>query len=68
MVAININKNSPHQAVISINYEIMERLETGQVTGLPVKRGSKVFTVIGKNFEECSNNLNKFMEKLNVKQ
>lgn len=58
------NDNAPHQAVISITCQIMERLPTGQVTGIPVKRIGRVYTVNGRNRLECEENLQKFLEKL----
>jgi DNA anti-recombination protein RmuC len=43
----------------------MERLSNGQVTGIPIKRIGKVYSVIGKNLEECQKNVDKFMTKFN---
>ena len=54
----------PHQAIISLTIEMLERLPDGKVCGPPVERFGKVYTVIGKNYEECKNELNRFMEKL----
>ena len=59
------NTNVPHQAIISVTVDIMERLDNGMVTGIPVKRFGKLYTVIGDTYEECEEKLNTFMEKLN---
>lgn len=59
------NINAPHQAVITVNIEIMERLDSGQVSGLPVKRLTKLYTVTGDNYTKCMNNIDKFLEKIN---
>jgi hypothetical protein len=64
MIGKQINPNAPHQAIMSFTCEILERNADGSVMGPPVKRFGKVFTVIGKNLEECTENLNKWMEKL----
>jgi len=64
MIGKKVNPNAPHQAIIAITTEILERNENGSVIGPPVKRSGKVYTVIGKNLEQCEINLNKWMEKL----
>lgn len=58
------NKAHPHQAVILVRAEIMERLPSGDVSGRPVETTSKVFTVLGNTFEECKENLRKFLPLL----
>ena len=61
------DKKSPCQAVINLTIEIMERLPNGQVTGIPIQRIAKVYSVIGKNFDECKKNVDEFMTKFNNK-
>ena len=58
------NDNCPHQAVILISAEIMERLPNGMVTGVPKESLNKIFTVLGKTKQECSDNLAKFLDKI----
>jgi hypothetical protein len=60
------NPAAPHQAVITVNIDIMEQLHSGQVSGLPIKKFAKVYTVLGKNQQECEENLAKFMEKFST--
>lgn len=55
--------NAPHQAIISLTIEIMERLPDGHVTGFPVERFGKIYTVTGKNLEECKEELDKFIKR-----
>jgi len=59
-----VNPNAPHQAIISLVVEVLERMEDGSVIGPPTERFGKVYTVVGKNLEECKQELNRFMEKL----
>lgn len=56
--------SAPHQAIILVSAEVMERLPNGMVTGVPKKHVNKLFTVLGKNLQECEQNLNLFMEKI----
>jgi hypothetical protein len=65
MRGVNNNPNAPHQAVISVIIEVMERLPDGKVTGLPVSRTARLYTVTGKNLEECQKEVTRFMEKFN---
>lgn len=55
----------PHQAIISVNIDIMERLPDGRVTGLPIKRLGKIFTVTGKDLAECEAHLQTLMTRFN---
>ena len=65
---IKHNPLAPHQAVIAVTTEIMERYEDGQVSNLPVEKFAKIFTVTGKDQQECKENLTKFMENFNKNQ
>jgi hypothetical protein len=56
-----INPTAPHQAIISMRIEILERLPNGQVIGPPIDIIGKVYTVIGKNLTECKEELQKFL-------
>jgi len=56
---------SPCQAIILVRYEIYENTANGQVTGIPINRASKIFTFMGKNEEEVTKEVNKFMERIN---
>jgi hypothetical protein len=58
------DKSAPHQAIILIKAEIMEQLETGQVTGLPVKKRSGIVTLIGDTQEECQEKVDAFFTKI----
>lgn len=57
------NPIAPHQAIITLHIDIMERLEDGRVTGIPVKRINKLYTVVGKNLQECEEKVNNFITK-----
>jgi hypothetical protein len=59
------NANAPHQAIISVSCQIMERLPTGQVTGIPIANIKKLYTIIGKNRMDCEEKVKKYLEKLN---
>ena len=59
-----LNKNAPHQAVILIKAEVMERLPTGEVSGLPCAKDSKIITAFGKDFNQCRERVEKFLEQL----
>ncbi len=57
-------KNAPHQAVILLTCEIMEKLRDGRVSGFPVKIFSKVFPINGKDYEDCVSEVNTFINKI----
>lgn len=57
------NPKAPHQAIISVNIDIMERLEDGKVTGIPVKKINKLYTVVGKNLAKCEELVENFITK-----
>jgi len=65
MIINKNNPNAPHQAIINVIIELFERLPDGSVIQ-PIERIGKVYTVVGKNLEECKSELNRFMEKLNA--
>tara|TARA_R110000803_G_scaffold5387_3_gene17738 strand:+ start:48 stop:383 length:336 start_codon:yes stop_codon:yes gene_type:complete len=56
--------NIPHQAVIPISAEIMERLPTGHVSGKVLKRVSHVFTVFGNSLKDCTERTEGFIEAI----
>ena len=58
------NPKAPHQAVILVTTEIMERLHDGRVAPLPIEKMSAVYTIIGKNLEECREKTETFLERL----
>ena len=62
-----LNKEAPHQAVILVRAEIMERLPTGEISGLPCAKDSKILTCFGKDFQECQDRVEKFLEQLPTK-
>ena len=59
-----MNSKAPHQSIIVIKTEIMERLKDGRVTGIPVEQESRVYTFVGNNREECRKETYKFLEKI----
>jgi hypothetical protein len=60
------NKDAPHQAVILVKIEMMERLPNGQVSGRPVYKNSKLLSVVGKSYDECMNNLQELLHKMGI--
>ena len=58
------NPNGPHQATILIKAEIMERLQDGRMSGIPVSKDSKLFTVFGDTFEDCQENVQKKVQEI----
>jgi hypothetical protein len=59
------NEKAPHQAIITLSVEVMERLKDGRVSGIPIDKSSKLYTVTGKNLEECKEKVNEFIQRLN---
>ena len=59
------NENAPHQTIILIQAEVMERLHDGRVSGIPVDRSSKVYTITGKNYEDCKKQTEEVIQKIN---
>ena len=55
--------NIPHQAIITVNIDTYERLPSGQVMPPPKSRYAKVYSVIGKNLQECQKKLDTFLKK-----
>jgi len=55
---------APYRAVINIKCEIMERLPSGHVTGIPKKRISKVHVIDGDSLEDCAKQTKAFLSKL----
>ena len=55
--------NIPHQTIITINIDTYERLPSGQVMPPPKSRYAKVYSVIGKNLQECQKKLDTFLKK-----
>jgi hypothetical protein len=61
-------KVAPHQAVIIIKTEIMEKLHTGEVSGIPIKDKdipNQYITIYGDTYEECKKNVLAFIGKIN---
>ena len=56
-------KDAPHQTIITVSYETYERLPNGQCTGIAVDRNSHLYTKRGNNFEECNEELIKFLQE-----
>ena len=59
-----INANAPHQTIILLKMEMMEQMPTGEMTGKPIESDSRLFTVTGKNLEECQNKTNQLLEAI----
>ena len=59
-------KSIPHQAVILVKAEVMERLPNGKVSGVPKKIISRVYTVVGNSYNECVENTNVFIDNINI--
>ena len=58
------NLHAPHTAIVILKIEIMETLKTGQLSNNPVSTTSKLFSILGDNYEDCTDKLNKFLERL----
>ena len=61
-----LKKEAPHQAVILIRTEIMERLPNGYVTGLTAAKDSTIVNIFGKDFEECKEKTERFIRLINT--
>lgn len=65
------NPHGPHQAVVlvTIKAEIMERLEDGKVSGIPVEKqnDSLLFTIKGTDHEDCSEKTKQLMQELRLR-
>lgn len=59
-----VGTNIPHQAVIPLSAEIMERLPTGHVSGKVLKRVSHLFTIFANSLEECNSKTVAFIEAI----
>lgn len=60
-----MSEKVPHQAVVLVKAEIMQRLPDGKVSGRPIKTISKLYTFTGMSPEECELKVNEFLERLN---
>jgi hypothetical protein len=60
-----VKKIIPHQAVILVKAEIMERLPNGKVSGIPKKIISKIYTVMSDSYIDCVKNTNEFINNIN---
>lgn len=55
------DKLIPHQSVIVITADIMERLSNGKVTGLPIKKISGMYTIKGNSRNEVIDKSEQFL-------
>ena len=58
------SKNAPHQSIIVVTSEVMERLKDGRMSGIPVDKSNDLFTIYGKNFEDCQEKTNQAIQKI----
>ena len=61
---MSTNPKAPHQAIISVKVEIMERLPDGKVSGRLVSQSNELFTTTGRNLEECNKNVEKTINNI----
>lgn len=59
-----INQNAPHQSVIVVKAQIMEKTQTGRVDGVPVRTITKLYTVDGKNYQDCVQQTEEFIKRV----
>lgn len=59
-----MNKNGPFQTVFLLRTMIYERQHDGKVTGIPVEENSEVFTVMGKDLQECKDKTEELLNKI----
>jgi hypothetical protein len=55
---------APHQAIITINCDIMENLPSGHVSGLTIKKLTKLLSIKGKDFDECLQKAEKLLSQM----
>jgi hypothetical protein len=55
---------APHQAIITINCDIMENLPSGHVSGFVIKKLTKLLSVKGKDYEECLKKAENLLQNL----
>lgn len=55
----------PHQAIITIKVEIMEKLRTGEVSGKPKEVTRKHFTISGSSLQDIKDKVNQLYERIN---
>jgi len=54
----------PHQSIITIQAKIMDRLPDGRVSGISRQSKSEIFTFTGKNFTDCANQTDSFLQAI----
>lgn len=54
----------PHRAVLWVRYEVHEVLEGGELRGLPVEQGERVFSVDGADRHICLRRLGEKLQEL----
>lgn len=57
------NKQNPHQAIVLVRYENCELDELGNVC-MPTQSNSKIYTFVGKDFEEAQKQVDEFLKRL----
>lgn len=60
-------KEAQHQAIINVRCEIWERTKTGKLKERK-KDCSQVITLIGKDYEDCNQQLETFLQKIQPKE
>jgi len=58
------NPLAPHIVLVNVTWKTMEKMTSGELTGDPVGKGSKLVALEGRNLEEVTAKLNKFLENI----
>lgn len=58
------NSEAPHQSILVVETKVMERLPTGQVTGISKRTTNDIYTFIGKNAADCISQTNSFLQQI----
>lgn len=63
---IERRETAPHTAVLWVRFEVHEKIpNTGELRGMAVERGERVFKVEGEDKFICIRKLNELLEKMN---
>lgn len=54
----------PHTAVLWVEYEVHEKLLSGELRGMPVDKGKLIFKIEGVDKAICLNKLHAFFESM----
>lgn len=62
-----INREAPHQSMIVVKAQIMEKTNSGRMSGVPCCTICKIYTVEGKDYETCVQNTEQFIANIGDK-